>query len=361
MNFLIGVFLVSIILMCILLYAFDIPCRDTYQIKEHDKMVNLISQRIMIDKDPIDFVISWAGPSRDTNRDMERRKYAPKMSHNRFADHDEIFICITNILVYASSFLGNIHVVYPGSCVIPDHLSDIDKKVKWVKDSSILPSVAIPSFNSHAIETMLDHIPGLSERFIYSCDDMFLIRKVTKDKFFDVLTKMANLPYTNKFKCVKSKKRKCSKGGGVSNKHHSAWHNVGTLLTNKDISVTYPVHTMIPLTKTGYLNARALFGDEFYQTTLSRIRSHDDIHPIGIVINVMFNNNHAIWTTDLTSSMFMMKDRSITRICRNANVIRSRGKPWCDVVCVKDHTKDDRDNEYITKWLKTNFLSVGQS
>lgn len=43
---------------------------------------------------------------------------------------------------------------------------------------------ALPTFNSHAIESRLHHIPGLSEHFIYFNDDFFLGKPVTKDLFF---------------------------------------------------------------------------------------------------------------------------------------------------------------------------------
>ena len=42
----------------------------------------------------------------------------------------------------------------------------------------------LPTFNSHAIESRLHHIPGLAEHFLYLNDDVFFGRPVTPDLFF---------------------------------------------------------------------------------------------------------------------------------------------------------------------------------
>ena len=44
---------------------------------------------------------------------------------------------------------------------------------------------ALPTFNSHAIETALHRIPGLSEQFIYVNDDVFFARPVRPEVFFN--------------------------------------------------------------------------------------------------------------------------------------------------------------------------------
>jgi hypothetical protein len=42
----------------------------------------------------------------------------------------------------------------------------------------------LPTFNSHAIESRLHHIPGLAEHFLYLNDDVFFGRPQTPDRFF---------------------------------------------------------------------------------------------------------------------------------------------------------------------------------
>ena len=43
---------------------------------------------------------------------------------------------------------------------------------------------ALPTYNSHAVESQLHHIPGLSEHFLYSNDDMFFGRPLKATMFF---------------------------------------------------------------------------------------------------------------------------------------------------------------------------------
>ena len=46
------------------------------------------------------------------------------------------------------------------------------------------PGDALPTFNSHAIESRLHHIDGLAEHYLYLNDDVFFGRRVTPDQFF---------------------------------------------------------------------------------------------------------------------------------------------------------------------------------
>jgi UDP-glucose 4-epimerase len=65
---------------------------------------------------------------------------------------------------------------------------------RWLDEHpavTIVPSTAffldqanLPTHNSHAIESQLHHIDGLSEHFLYSNDDMFFARPVSQDMFF---------------------------------------------------------------------------------------------------------------------------------------------------------------------------------
>ena len=47
-----------------------------------------------------------------------------------------------------------------------------------------MPAEALPTFNSHAIETSLHHIPGLAEHWLYFNDDFFLGRPIRPEALF---------------------------------------------------------------------------------------------------------------------------------------------------------------------------------
>ncbi|MFT3888582.1 MAG: Stealth CR1 domain-containing protein [Arachnia sp.] len=51
-------------------------------------------------------------------------------------------------------------------------------------DEIFADPTALPTFNSHAIESRLHHIPGLAERYLYLNDDFFLGRYLHPSEFF---------------------------------------------------------------------------------------------------------------------------------------------------------------------------------
>ena len=57
-------------------------------------------------------------------------------------------------------------------------------KLHIVKHEDYIPKVFLPAFNSHVIEMYLHRINGLSERFVYFNDDMYLINRVKQEYFF---------------------------------------------------------------------------------------------------------------------------------------------------------------------------------
>ncbi|MCG8325989.1 MAG: hypothetical protein MI673_10770, partial [Thiotrichales bacterium] len=61
-----------------------------------------------------------------------------------------------------------------------------DSRVTWITHDQIIPSSDLPTFNRHAIEPHVVHIPGLAEHFITTADDWFVGRAIEKDWFFGV-------------------------------------------------------------------------------------------------------------------------------------------------------------------------------
>ena len=58
------------------------------------------------------------------------------------------------------------------------------ERVTVVDHTEILPSDALPTFNSHAIESALHRIDGLAEQFVYFNDDVLLGRSLRPELFF---------------------------------------------------------------------------------------------------------------------------------------------------------------------------------
>ena len=67
----------------------------------------------------------------------------------------------------------------------PEWLNTDDEKIVPVNHSDFIPEKYLPLFHSGAIEVNLHRIPGLSDTFVYFCDDMYLNKSVKEEDFFE--------------------------------------------------------------------------------------------------------------------------------------------------------------------------------
>ncbi|HEY9523944.1 MAG TPA: stealth family protein, partial [Thermopolyspora sp.] len=104
-------------------------------------------------------------------------------SEARFTSRDELRYSLRSLTACAP-WIRHIWIVTDGQ--IPSWLDEAHPGVTVVDHKEIFtdPSV-LPVFNSHAIETQLHHIDGLSEHFLYLNDDFFLGRPLPAATFFD--------------------------------------------------------------------------------------------------------------------------------------------------------------------------------
>jgi hypothetical protein len=101
---------------------------------------------------------------------------------SRFHSRDELRYSLRSIAMYAS-WVRRIFIVTDQQ--VPSWLDTDHPKIQIVDHSEIFrdPSV-LPVFNSHAIESQLHHIDGLSEHYLYLNDDVFFGRPVVPELFF---------------------------------------------------------------------------------------------------------------------------------------------------------------------------------
>lgn len=67
---------------------------------------------------------------------------------------------------------------------LPPWLNTAHPRLRIVNHRDYIPAEYLPTFSSHTIELNFHRIEGLSERFIYFNDDMFLLQPVGEDRFF---------------------------------------------------------------------------------------------------------------------------------------------------------------------------------
>lgn len=142
--------------------------------------------------EPIDVVYTWvdsadplwqesyrefkqsipAGASHPSSRDLAR-----------YTSRDELKYSLRS-LEMNMPWIRNIYLVTAGQA--PDWLNTENSKVKLVSHNELFdsPEECLPTFNSHAIETQLSNIRGLSEHFIYVNDDIFFGRPMSPNVFY---------------------------------------------------------------------------------------------------------------------------------------------------------------------------------
>lgn len=141
--------------------------------------------------EPVDIVYTWVDGQ---DPEWQRRKlaaegevvieeiHATAANHSRYASRDELRYSLRSVEYYAS-WVNHIYLVTDRQ--VPDWLDTSHPKITVVDHRSIFrdPSV-LPVFNSHAIESQLHHIKGLSERYLYCNDDFMFLRPVCPETFF---------------------------------------------------------------------------------------------------------------------------------------------------------------------------------
>ena len=142
---------------------------------------------------PIDAVFTWVdGSDPEWQRRMRRRlqsagrpSHAASANAARFRSLDELKYSLRALEMYAP-WIHRVHLVTDRQT--PAWLRQDPRRLVVVDHQEIFEDPeALPTFNSHAIESQLHRIPGLSERYIYFNDDVFLGRYSPPSLFFDVV------------------------------------------------------------------------------------------------------------------------------------------------------------------------------
>lgn len=99
----------------------------------------------------------------------------------RFTSRDELYYSVRSLLKHAP-WIRRIYIL--SNCQLPDWARSISNLVHVTHDDVFPDGSDLPTFNSHAIETVLHRIEGLSENFLYLNDDFFLCKSASPEDFF---------------------------------------------------------------------------------------------------------------------------------------------------------------------------------
>ena len=222
----------------------------------------------------IDLVFSWVdGTSSEFQRARARRMAAYVVgdgddSEARYRQIDELKYALRSVNLYAP-WIRQIFIVTdsPRPAWLAEH-----PRVTIVRSEEFFADVSVlPTHNSHAVESQLHRIEGLSEHFIYSNDDMFFGRPVRPEMFFSPGGVTKFIEATTRI------------GLGEADAQRSGFENgarVNRALLRERFGRTttrHLEHAATPLRRSVMAELEAEFAEAFARTAASAFRSSTDI------------------------------------------------------------------------------------
>lgn len=131
-------------------------------------------------QNPIDIVLTYVDNS-DPVWQAEYSKFNVDVSDRRYRSWDNLKYWFRGI-ERNMPFIRTIHMVVSNIEQVPEWLNQ--EKIHIILHKDIIPQEFLPTFNSTTIEMFLPFIEGLSEKFIYFNDDMFVMNPCTEEDFF---------------------------------------------------------------------------------------------------------------------------------------------------------------------------------
>ena len=134
----------------------------------------------------IDFVVPWVDGS-DPAWLAEKFQYSPVKksdadSVNRYRDWGLMPFWFRAVEKF-TPWVRKIHFVTWGH--LPEFLNTENPKLHIVNHRDYIPEEYLPTFSANPIEMNMHRIPELSEHFVYFNDDMFLLKSMSPNDFFD--------------------------------------------------------------------------------------------------------------------------------------------------------------------------------
>ncbi|MER5732353.1 stealth conserved region 3 domain-containing protein [Streptomyces sp. NPDC002138] len=225
---------------------------------------------------PVDAVYTWVDggdPVWAARKAAARGEvyHAESASDARFLSRDELRYSLRSLHLFAP-WIRNVHVVTDNQ--VPAWMRRDLPGFRVVDHREIFRNPAdLPTFNSHAIESRLHHVPGLSEHFLYFNDDMFLGRPLTPHAFFSPVGTARYFPSPNRIPQGPVTDADTPVDAACKN-------NRALLLERFGRVITQPMeHIPYALRRSAMAEAEADFPREWARTSASRFRAKTDLSP----------------------------------------------------------------------------------
>jgi hypothetical protein len=305
--------------------------------------------------EPIDIVYTWVdGSDPDWLRRKDEALGRVTLAHinetatspSRFTNRDELRYSLRSVEMYAS-WVRTIHLVTDRQ--VPDWLDTDHPRIHVVDHREIFADPdALPVFNSHAIESQLHHVPGLSDRYLYMNDDVFFGRPTSPELFFEAngltrffLSKMlldVDPPGPRDLPVLSAAK----------NNRALVEKTFGRTVTNKFW------HTPHPQNKAVLAEIEARFPELLDATMRSRFR-----HPEDVSIASALHHYYAYATGRAVPGDLLYAYQDISAVRSAADYDRMLREPGLDVFCLNETHIDgpaaERAGALAVELLETMF------
>lgn len=320
---------------------------------------------------PIDFVVVWVDMNDPTwQADFARCKGIENTnSYNtgmeRFRDYGFLKFWFRGVEKFAP-WVNKIHFVTCGQK--PVWLNTDNPKLNLVDHKDIIPADFLPTFNSGVIERYIHKISGLTDHFVYFNDDFYIIRPVTRNRFFqnglpcDIAVFQYNpswSPYyvmlKNNIKIINSRFNKketlasfhdkwFTREYGSKVKSNRIWQ-----FYNKFITLRVH-HNAQPYLKESFEETWKYAGRELTETSKNRFRDKSDYtHELFRTWQIC-EGNFIPYNTYRDTKMFplMVKPKQALRAIRNQEY---------SLICLNDN-KNIRNYDRLMSELQVAFESI---
>jgi len=266
---------------------------------------------------------------------------------SRFVHRDDLKYALRSLDVHAP-WIRKIHIL--SNCRPPAWLRTDHPRVNWVDHSAVIEPEFLPTFSSHAIETSIHRIEGLAEHFVYSNDDFYLLRNLSKADMF----------HSNGIARLRLEQFGTVNGSPDENEpdYLNGARNSATLLQRDFNHWPVKLHTHSPqsMNRTVIAEMEERYSDDFTRTRSNKFRDVSDIAVTG------FLYHHYAYLTgravpDGADTALVQQNHRYQRIFDQILSRRKNGarSPYLSV-CVNDGRGSDENADWQRRAL--DFLNV---
>ena len=312
-----------------------------------------LTDRHVFDVDfPIDVVYTWVDGSDPA---WAARKAAAQggmdsgtlnefaSNESRFLSRDELRYSLRSLDMYAG-WVRHVYLVTDRQ--VPAWLDTDNPRITVVDHRDLFGDRGqLPTFNSHAIESQLHHIPGLSDHYLYLNDDVFFGRPVGPDKFFAGNGLAYVFPSTAKIGLGPTGAFDRPVMSGAKNNRDRVFKTFDRAMTSKF------KHVPITQRRDVLLELEERFAESFAETARHQFRDPSDIS-----IAASLHHYYAFLTgraVEVSIQYFYADIAAPETARRLKRLLRSRDH---DVFCLNDHDSSALDPVVQHRMLHT-FLT----